>query len=346
MTRRPAITILELSATTTAVAALLCTTVMSLSSVRNDGRNKKCLNNLARIANATASYSQDYEGYLVPVSSYGNINRALGEVEWGGKSGLGDRLVGNDNDQVYGAMWGTRFGRGPATRGLNKYVYGRTLANFQNNPGPDNQNLRADTQLDLDIFQCPSDRGFTGIHYWSFRVSGLSSFDHYGNSYATPTLWVVRVPNPPDCRVRSAGVFLHRATQVPNPANTLMYMENAGRFAWRANYGQDDNCGGDAGGVATNITPVIGWHNRPWIFNAAFVDGHAAPIEMNGHYKPQPPIGIYEGCEREPLECYIKRRCATIRGPGWQLDTFPTEPVRSRLSCGDPQGALFLNISG
>ncbi len=342
MTRR-AITLIETAATTTAVAALLCLLVPTLAGIRSDGRNKKCLSNLAQIATASAAFAATSD-FLTPTHRLmGRIDGALGEVEWGGRSGRGDILSGQASD-VTNSLWGTRFGRGPESRKLNDIIYGRTLPNFQVTPGADDRNWINDTNLNLDIFKCPADTGYTGLHYNSFKQSRLSSYDHYGNSYTTATNWVMRVPNPPDCRIRSASAFLHRTSEIPNPANTLVFMENAGKFAWRVNLGANGSCGG--GGQPTGDPIVTGWHNRPWLFNAAFADGHVTTIEMNGHQQPQPQIGIYPNCDNDPDLCYLKFRCSTIRGPGWQLDTFPAPPLRSVIECGNPRGAIFTNFEG
>ncbi len=338
---RRAFTILELSATTTAVAALVCASVVSLSSIRNDGRNKKCLKNLARIATASASFStSDEQQRLTPAHPLiGIISGALGEVEWGGKSGRGD-VIGGSSADFESSIWGTRLGRGPASRDLNKYIYGRALPNFTTNPGSNNGNWVADTNLDLDIFRCPADRGYTGLHYESFRNSRLSSYDHYGNSYAANALWILRMVS--SCRLLSNSPFLRSADRVPAPSQTILYIENNARFAWRPNFGQI-GCEASPGDTPPSAeSAIIGWHNRPSLFNAAFADGHVATIEMKGHYQPQPNVGIYPDCTDSPDACYNFYRCATIRGPGWQLDTLPAAPIRSTIECGGGSASVIM----
>lgn len=330
--KRHALTLLETAAMTAAVSALLLLLIPALANIRNDGRNKKCLNNLGRIATASAAYaSSDPQERLTPAHPLmGHLPGALGEVEWGGRSGRGEVIVGQASDFT-NSKWGTRFVRGPSTRKLNEFIYGRSFPNFVANPGADDVNWVNDANLNLDIFKCPADIGYTGLHYASFRNFGLSSFDHYGNSYAASTLWTGFAGG--NCRLLSNSAFLRSASNVPAPTQTILYMENNGRFAWRKNFGTQDGCqflSGDTP-VESNMD-TIGWHNRPWLFNAAFVDGHVATIEMRGHYNPQPNIGIYPDIGGQ-TGSYENYRCITVRGPGWQMDTLPAPLIQTTIEC-------------
>jgi hypothetical protein len=76
-----------------------------------------------------------------------------------------------------------------------------------------------------------------------WRESGLSSCNHYGTSYTANAVWFADTWPDWDsesirCEAQSAGPLLRPISCVPNPANTVYYMENAGRFAWLLETGE------------------------------------------------------------------------------------------------------------
>ncbi|MEE9294315.1 MAG: hypothetical protein V3W34_05025 [Phycisphaerae bacterium] len=336
--RRRGFTLTELatvSATVTVIAGLL---LPALSEARRESKKDHCLANLARLAEASMVHATT-DRTEMPIPAHplmGMLHGAVGEYEWGGKSGIGAPLSVNDPTT---SMWGTQFGRGPASRGLNRIVYGDVFADFLNDPGPGQSNWLNDTKLDLDVFHCPADYGYTGHHSTVWRDSGLTSFDHYGNSYVASTLWV-GIPGA-DCEIMSNTPFLRPLSRIPNAANTLLFLENSGKFAWRKNYGAD-GCtflaGGPLGGDVE--VDIRGWHGRPWHFQVAFVDGHVATIRMEGHQQPQPRIGRYPDLLGFHTQ-YFNWHCVIIRGPGWQKDTLPAPPVRTQISCSG--GGVLVN---
>jgi prepilin-type processing-associated H-X9-DG protein len=134
--------------------------------------------------------------------------------------------------------------------------------------------------------------------------------------------------------LRSNSAFLKPISRVPNPANTVYFAENCGRFAYRTNY-FEGSCSASCPDNSEDADKVIvGWHRRPWYFNTAFVDGHAATVKMEGHIHPQPRLSSYPGGGCCPADdgpeyenCYMCWRCVILRGPQWQLDTLPAAPV-------------------
>ncbi|NOT02924.1 MAG: hypothetical protein HOP29_20180 [Phycisphaerales bacterium] len=330
-----AATLVELVSTVTAVAALLIVLLPTLGQFRRASKTVHCLDNLSRIGQAAMVHAAlDSNERAVPDHPRMGIGaETLGMYEWGGKSGQGSPVSGTD---PLSSLWGTQNGRGPATRPLNRILFGDPFPDFRNDPGPDNVNWQDDAQLNLDVFRCPADTGYSGHHYNAWRASRLTSFDHYGNSYASNNLWVGLAGG--NCTLHSVSPFFRPLSRVPNPAQTILLIENAGLFAWRKNY-----VSGACGTIAPpNTLLVRGWHNEPWTFQSAFSDGHAATVRMKGHLRPQLDPGRYPryGVQNTSYNFWCR---AIIRGPGWQLDTLPDPSVPTSLNCFS-SGAVFATV--
>lgn len=327
-------TLIELLVVVSIIALLIAILLPSLKRAREQAKSTVCLASLKGISTAGNTFAASNSGELtIPIHPLiGQVNGALGEVEWGGKAGRGDVIVG-DPSQIVNSKWGTKFQRGPSTRGLNSVIYKGGFTDYGNPPmpGPDDSNWINDTNLDLKMFRCPSDKGWTGLHYSAWKNSGLSSYDHYGTSYAAVTSWIgVSGGN---CTLFSNSSFLKPLSRVPNPANTVYFMENCGRFGWRINYGTTDDCqflSGDTPEAPER--DIIGWHQKPYVFNVAYVDGHASVVTMRGHNHPQARLSSYPAWKGRPTD-YDFWHCVINRGKDWQLDTLPAPPVDSGIGC-------------
>ena len=328
----------EIAISLSAVAMGALLVLPALSEARRDAKAVKCLFNLKQLGEAASSHAAaDPSEFAIPAHpEMGRLSGALGTWEWGGKSGSGEPQQGRD---PISSKWGTMIGRGPATRGLNRFIYGDVFPDHQRDPGPSRSNWRHDMELELDAFRCPADVGYTGHHYLAWSASSLTSYDHYGNSYAANSLWVGA--RGPSCRLMSNSPYLRPTSDVPNPRNTILMMENCGLLAYRKNFGADD-CPSlsDDLGINPNIR-VFGWHGSAWVFTAAYVDGHASTIRMEGHEQPQARLARYPGSDDPVDPCYENYHCVTIRGPGWQLDTLPAPLVPTPIRCGN-SGAVIL----
>ena len=327
--QRHAITSVELVAVVTTVVLVLGVLAPVLASGRRQSKKSVCLYNLARIAQASVTYtSTDPDENAIPVHP-GVANaaapsigrRAIAHYGWGGKSGQGEYLSSTD-------FWGTAAGRGPATRPLNPVVYGHEFPDYAHKPGPDFVNWRRDAELDLPVYRCPSDSGYAGIHYLDWRDGGRSSYDEYGTSYGANVMWIFYVGGG---FCESNSPFARRLTEIVDPVHTILYQENCGLFAYRAcpqgSPGQECDLG--SGDTST----VRGWHGRPWWFNAAFVDGHADTIHMRGYDNPR--LGRYPYCDPDdPEASFGIWKCVIIRGRNWQKDTLPLVPAPTDIWCG------------
>ncbi|MCP4246555.1 MAG: hypothetical protein GY778_05860 [bacterium] len=302
----------------------------ALAATRGRSKQTVCLQNLARIGEASIVYATaDEDDQAVPIHPSAIApflasaeRRAIAAMGWGGKSG-----VGSEGGSVY--FWGTLTGLGPAHRPLNRILYGDVFPSYQNNPGPGGVNWLRDAALDLAVYRCPSDNGCTGLHFSAWRDGRLTSYDHYGNSYAANVLFAF-VGGDAGCQGQpccaSMSPIWQRLGDIPAPSRTINYLENCGRFAFWADPQGDGSCGSSPFPGAV----VNGWHGQPWQFNAAFVDGHAGPINMRGHQNPR--LGHYprSGGFGDSHQFW---RCVITRGDGWQLDTLPLDLADTPIPC-------------
>ncbi len=325
-------TLIELLVVVSIIALLIAILLPSLKKAREQAKQVKCMAHLKSIASGGVVYSSsDAQEIIIPYHpATGTGVPDVGAYDYGGKSGRGDVVSGGNADFVNSA-WGTRFSRGPASRPLNRILYKAQFVEHRSNPGPGNANWVNDAEMDLGIYKCPSDRGYTGQHLQNWKFSRLSSYDHYGTSYAANSFWCSSHAQF-NCIVRSWGPYLRPASRVPNPANTVYFMENAGRFAWRlTDSDRDAECFTNADGPyftpSTAATKAKGWHGRSGHFVSSFIDGHVEILNMDGYYYPPPRT------PREPGGDPVIFRCHVVRGKGWQLDTVPAPPIEFAVRC-------------
>ncbi len=323
---RRGFTLAEAIVTATALMVLSMLLVPATAGVARTSKEGKCLSNLARIGYANLIYAtQDPADMALPIHSREFTDDRISQLDvgaylWGGKSGRGHQgaVPGPEGDDGFlTSNFGTLAGSGPPTRPLNDIIYDQK---FEDHRGPpfDPDGATEDTLLDLDVYRCPSDTGYTGIHFPQFRDEGYTSYDHFGTSYAANTFRTSYVGGGP---VRSNSPYLHRLSELLSPATTLAFQENAGRFAWAA---APETCDFIQPGI---LGTARGWHGKDWSFNAAFLDGHADTIYMRGYDS----VRIYSNATAEDEFLQEQHRCIIIRGEGWQKDTLPVAPVTTRF---------------
>jgi prepilin-type processing-associated H-X9-DG protein len=288
----------------------------------------KCLSNIRAIATASMTYAaDDHHEEVIPAGvsedpSYPSVVQSrLGNYAYGGKSGIGGPSVSQMNGaSVYG--WGARMGS--AHRPLNRITYKSGFS------APVSRYDLRDTKIDVDMYKCPSDAGFQGNHYKEWYDTQLTSYDHFGTSYSANVFWIGRGGGGSSLNFMfSNSAYLRSLSGVPAPANTILYIENVGRYCWN----QDDPYPGITFSPQPPYPERLGgpkWHQQGWYFNATFCDGHATYIKVKSYIPfdryPTNMAGICAngGCQ------YIM-----IRGRGWQWDTLPAAPIESKHPCPD-----------
>jgi type II secretory pathway pseudopilin PulG len=348
--RQRGFTLVELVVIAGCVGLLFAIVQPSLQASLGQSRNAVCLDRLRAIGQANLTYSaDDPDGWAIPVHAKqyqqdpANPVVFIGAYEWGGKSGIGweDWL---DPPDATNSRYGTRAGFGPATRPLNNILYPH---GFRDNADPFSRiGATFDTQLKLEAYRCPADDGPPGGAHcpqW-LEHPQRSSYDHFGTSYAANVFMISSAGGGP---MYSNSPYLRPLTRVPNPARTINYEENIGRWAWAARR-ELAECDFVGPGVDPGPTKAVrGWHGKNWTFNRVFVDAHAEtqPVYIEGtedaegyanHYHNQqlpayPDFGCDGGRDPGSFEAY---RCIIVRGPGWQKDTLPAPFICTGLPWG------------
>lgn len=354
---RNGFTLAELLAGASALALLLAALAPSLEDARNQTRNSVCLDRLRAIGAASLTYADsDPSGFSIPVhwrQYYQCDDLAPGELcdnplfvgayEWGGKSGIGGPyLDGAPNPER--SRYSTAQGFGPTARPLNHVMYPHGFRDAWSGGVFNRRDGGTDTQLQLDAFRCPADDGPPLAAHCPDWVANptRSSYDHFGTSFAANIF--MTAPGGGG-EMRSNSPYLRPVSRVPNPARTLHYEENIGRWAWACKNEQlacVQNLGLE--GVDPGPTKALrGWHGKDWTFNRVFIDAHAETqrIYLEGtedsqgyaqHYFAEellsyPPFG----CGEQYPGSFEQYLCIIVRGPGWQKDTMPSTPVCTGL---------------
>jgi len=294
-----------------------------LKKARERAKDATCYASLKGIATSSITYAaDDATEASVPIhfseaNEFGDAD-FIGAYEYGGKSGQGEP---EDPTDPITSRWGTSKGKGPATRPLNRYIYKAGFKDYGEDPGPDQINWLNDAQLELEMFQCKSDSGYQGLHYVTWKDGGLTSYDHFGTSYSANIFWVGVVGS--GCLMHSNSPYLRPLSRVPNPANTIYYAENVGRFVWLA---APDPCPTD--GIAGVCK---GWHGRDWTFNVSFADAHAEKVFIKSYYAPE--LSSYPPTHSGGQGDHFFFHCVIVRGDGWQKDVLPSPNVKTEHEC-------------
>ncbi len=338
--KRTGFTLVELLAVLTLTGLLAAQIVPASRNARDDVRKTLCAQRLGEISRAALVYAAADPGENgIPIglgdALYPTINPS--PYAYGGKSGQGT----DTNPRLVNSYWSGANFMNAFNRPLNHLLYKQPLPNLPLNA----RTWAPDARLKLDVYHCPADQSFPGMHHAGWRDRDLSSYNFYGTSYAANAFFAA-FPGQP--QLFSNSLYALPLSDTPNPANTVFYWENAARFApWAPNPDDYDQSGcywnyglfrraGDENMVAH------GNHGQDWFFNTTFADGHVDYLEIQGY-------GRTTGIDDELIAsgfCFPSGSgttcdCILIRGLGWQLDVFPTPPVDLPWKFGGSSSSEF-----
>jgi hypothetical protein len=347
--------LIELVAAFVIVGLLVAAVAPSLEAARNRSKNAVCHSRLRGIGLASATYAEwcpDNFGIPVHPSQFCQClgepcgqpcqdPQYVGAYEWGGKSGIGspghpralDRGAPAHGYYAWlSSRYGTAAGFGPATRPMNAILYPSGFRDRLDH----RSKWGVDTTPVLAKYRCPADDGPPrGAHCQDWvQHPERSSYDHFGNSYAANKFMIAIVGGG---WMFSNSPFLRPNSRVPNPARTIAFEENIGRWAWAAR-NEFAQCQASLGleGVDPGPTKAVrGWHGRNWTFNQLYVDGHTGTptLWIEGTEDADGYAQHYYNELVYPDDPSLQDRygCIIVRGDGWQKDTLPADLVETSL---------------
>jgi len=327
---RAGFTLVELLVVISIIALLVAILLPSLRKARDGAKRVKCLANVRSIAQAALTYAtSDPNEYGIPVS----LQDGLTNVSWTSFYGWGGRGgKGNDSEAVgyQNSIWGGGQNMNAARRPLNAILYKNGISQ----PPLGNTDWVADCNLDLSVYNCPGDRVFPGMHLRGYRDSKRTSYDFFGTSYSANCFMVGY--GGVGTELWSNSPYYRSLSRIPNPSNTVFYLENAGRYASYANNNKAN--GGDYDQSSSHgcfwpygygAYKARGYHGIDFHFNTSFGDGHASWLKIKGHGMVHYAGGTVASSSR----------CILHRGIGFQFDTLPAALLKThKRRSGDIAG--------
>ncbi len=311
-----AFTLIELLVVVAIIALLIAILLPTLKRAKDQAKKAVCLAHLRDIGSAAHEYAtEDENNRAMPMSAimvraHGYwYKRCVMWYSWGGR-GAPDPFyiaptnfvwVNETNDRPY---YGTR------RRPLTVYLYPEI------EPGRADAGPGSYMASDTPVFECPADRGFPELEEGVIddtppANAGYRMFDTVGSSYrgSLATLGGVGGGS-----AFSRGVWGQR----------LSRLESTSRLIWGGDPLFFNFIGTDAAGQGWPEVKKYGWHGDYMMDNELYADAHAEPTQAVSTEDPAwlPSDGELALWGINPAYKYW-----LARGPGWQIDAYPTPGV-------------------
>jgi len=321
MPRRPrAFTLIELLVVVAIIALLMAVILPNLIAAREQGRRAKCLGNLKNVATGSVIYAQeDTKNLVVPMHdgiwqnawAYGGQLwfRCGGPASFGGRTPV-TKIIQSDLLFDPNGPWRAE------TRPLNRYMYSGGIN-------------RTDTS-GLELFRCPSDRGFPENEKWirPDYISGAGNtvvrddvyekpfFDWLGNSYRFNFCGAYVPPMQGQMTTSTFGArygkYEKSVSRIVLFSEPLFYLMTV-----------------PALNLNPDLAPLLGTHRVLMTDNVVYVDGssRATKVGLLAQFSQQVLNGMDFG---SPLPYdYVLRR-----GTTWQMDSYPVPAALIRAFQG------------
>jgi len=288
--RTTAFTLIELLVVISIIAVLISVLLPALSGALQQGRKVRDQANLRSIATLAQTYaSEDPNGVIGPVHPEAVNFLYEGYAEYGGGPGT---MVGPGAENYFG--WGHEMD--PRTRPFNRLIYGPRGVVANTAPG--------DRGV-FQEFQCPGNElGWQEWPGWGSDPLETESPYFKGNGTA------FRMNNLTYDDGSIAGIYGRPVTRVPDPSQTIGFMESRVFQTVSTN----DTWGDLVHGELTS------YHGKTGFFIVTYCDGHAAFVDFgNGTYYQH--IIYQDHSEWNELDW---------RGSWGRMDCFP-EPLITRF---------------
>ncbi len=302
-THSRAFTLIELLVVIAIIALLVAILLPSLSMAREEGRRAKCLGNLRGIGAALGQYMlEDRSENAIPIHPNMLQSNPYWEwrtiiwFAWGGNSG--QKPFACDTGELLLAQTGAnaRPEYAGQSRPLSRYTLGTGLEDREK----------------LEWFHCPADQGYpdnANIDDSPPQNAERTCFETLGNSYRASLAMVTVAGAGGVSRGHlSYGPWGHRGSTLPALSKLVL----AGEPRFFNMIGRDD---------AIHHDPVLvtGWHRKLMTDNLLFCDMSArtATAAQRETFGAQQVAALQ-----------IDDPGMIARGPGWQLDCYPTAGAR------------------
>jgi prepilin-type N-terminal cleavage/methylation domain-containing protein len=325
----------ELLVVISIIALLIAILLPSLKKARESAKRLKCLANTRALAQTGNTYAADDPQELVIPIGFADAQRTEAYTSYYGWGGRGGRWTDPDGNGYQSSIFGGANNMNAAKRPMNMLLYKSGINEPAGGGGIPGYGFATDwtddCELELELFKCPGDRSFPGMHMRGYAGANRdwerSSYDTFGTSYVA-NCYMVGIGGA-GSPIDSNSMYSRSLSQVPNPSNTVLFFENAGRYAYYANNTEDYNQTGCHWPYAFGDFTAKGFHGIDFHFNTSFGDGHATWQKIKGHGLVEYSLGVVEA----------QNRCVLLRGLGYQFDTLPAAFVEThKRRSGDIDG--------